>query len=616
MFAMGDACPDNVISFNACPPSRRFSPTGNQSLFNDFVDPTGVTLDWRCGHTSGLKLRDKPRILLANLTANLSEGFSISLWFQPGNTSALRLQSILSISTLENEVTVAGCYQNLLQIGQYGAFLLLRYRDALEKCRIRLLQGAVLHESTMVKLVFATDESLSRTFYDGALIDQSTGMKVSPSQNTNQARQIRLFGSVDNDIDAFHGALYHMAFTNETFSNQQVGRMNDTCFDNMCARRVFHIHSTIPDTLLIPQGTLEPRTVSIPWPDIPSVMASITSLPERGVLQQDGIPVVSLGSTFDQSTKVEYVLTDTAFFSSPHINVYGVDQGLSSESFTFELVAFDDDGFLVARSSEMELSIQVLLVNHRPMLQGPTDLKPTGNALEIFGLELLDADLDMNLVRVDVVSQKGRITVPTQEARSQMRQHACDGRTASPWQCQGDGVDNRRLVFVAAPSDVGHILNHLTYKTLVPSRPEPDNLTVTVYDGEGGDCLTASEHWDYQAALGNLYPSLHVDGCMSVQVIIPIDWEPVGHSNSGQESSSYDKDSKIPDILFWVLCIITLLYLFRKQVKKCAIRGSAIDADDGDASAVQERNDSTARNPPHTNAAVATGICWEDVVLA
>lgn len=55
----------------------------------------------------------------------------------------------------------------------------------------------------------------------------------------------------------------------------------------------------------------------------------------------------------------------------------------------------------------------------------------------------------------------------------------CFGGTS--WICQGDGVSDSTMSFVALPSAVARAINGMTYESLRPNIH--DNITVTFFDG-------------------------------------------------------------------------------------------------------------------------------------
>lgn len=50
------------------------------------------------------------------------------------------------------------------------------------------------------------------------------------------------------------------------------------------------------------------------------------------------------------------------------------------------------------------------------------------------------------------------------------------------WICQGDGVSDKSMSFVAMPSAAARAINGMTYESLHPNIL--DNITVTFFDGE------------------------------------------------------------------------------------------------------------------------------------
>lgn len=578
----GVACDndDAVFLMGSCPPSRRFESMGNTSILGSLT-ATGDAQDWYCGRNTGLRLgKNTRRVISANLTASSArEHLAIVLRFQPGNTSTQRLQTILSMTNLaRNENDVDGCRGDLLQIGQYGRHLLLRYRDASMDCRVLLLRRTVLSSYSIIKLLFTTNQTDSLVIVDGALINRSAGLDFS---GLGQPRRVLLFGSRDNDVDYFDGALHLFALSSKSSLEMEPTTWNMSGWGENCTFPVFDIADGVePDPLVIPQGSNESHVLSFPISSSFVVEIQLVLLPEKGFLLLEG-DKVKVGTNFSFPNTLAYTLTDDLFFDSPNINALGIESGFPSESFSYRLRSFDDDGFLVAQSRAIHFPIRVQLANHRPEIKPPDRVVPSGATWTISGLELLDSlDHDMNLVRVDVVSLHGRVTVPTEKGRKRLRRYECSGRSSSPWQCTGDGYQDRRLIFVAAPSEVTLILHDLEYQNLSPVRPEADNVTVTVYDGKEGDCLTETEHLHYQEALGNSYPSLHPYGCVSVQVVIPIPGFSVESTGVNVFDEGNQADSILPDMLFWVLFSATLVFFCGSRFRKCALRGSAVDADD------------------------------------
>lgn len=626
-----------VIVFNACPPSQRFEPNGSRSqttMIGAFVPVGGIPQQkLSCGRNSGLKILDgtsSPPVLEANETTRFDDtkGFSLSLLFQPGNTSLQELQTILTMSSSlgndqnDDENVLDGCRGYLLHIGQYGPHILLRYRDASASCRVLLLRSKVnLAPSSLALLTFTANTTRTIAYLNETMIGQWNGLDFSSSSyDEADGRQIRLLGSEDKDVDYFRGSLYQFLIYNESLSDTQ------TMIANVANAATFPMFGLPgleePSPLVIPQESNETHGLLIPLPEMPRLEICIISLPDKGLLRANGETVV-VGSNLTVTKHLEYTMSDNGFFNTPHINTHEVNLNVSNEFFSYRLKAYDNDGFMVAQSEALEYSVFVQAVNHPPKLLAPSHIEvgTSKSSGVVSNVELLDAlDHDVNLVRVDISSRRGSLTVATEKARSMLRQYDCSGRSASPWQCTGDGLRDRRLVFVVAPSDVTRILKGLEYTSLTAGRPEADNVTVAIYDGQDGDCLTADEHWSYQEALGNVYPSLHPNGCVVVQADIRVPGATVEASGGGYGfDRTHGAESALPDLLFWMIVLMVLCCFCGSRVRKCARKGTAVDADDdshqgGDAANVPRAPQETHPGMP-TDASVMSSMYWDEFTL-
>lgn len=581
-FVCNEPCGENVYVFNSCPPSRHFQAPGNQSLSAD-IRAVGLPDDWFCGRSSGLKLKDTPRVLTSNVTGNLEDGFAISLWFRPQNTTLQELQTILTITEpSDDENEFDGCRGNALQLGQYGNHVLLRYRDSSKLCRVVLIREENLKENIMTNVVLMANQKELQLVLNGRMQAQLDVLDLTSTIITQKERHLILFGSRDNDVDHFRGSLYRLSFVKDLQLGNEAKSTDETNLEEFCACPIFNVTNVPdPETLVIPQGSNESHVLPIIFPDMHAVKLRVKALPNKGLLQVDG-KEIHVDSDLDISTKLDYTLTDTNFFNSPHINVHGVDSRFPQESFAFQIQFFDDDGYLVGESRVLQMQVFVQLMNHPPHLVAPKQASPLKNDWIISGIDVEDSlDHDMNYVRVEVASRRGRVSVSSEDAKTLLKQYECSGRSASPWQCVGDGYQDRRLTFVAAPSDVKVILQNLKYQALALARPEADNVTVTIYDGIENDCLTRAEHWSYQESLGNRFPSLHPNGCVSVQAVVEIPGFTV-EASSGYGPGDEPTSGALPDLLFWLIFIVTLTCFCWSRLKKCARRGSAVEADNED----------------------------------
>lgn len=60
---------------------------------------------------------------------------------------------------------------------------------------------------------------------------------------------------------------------------------------------------------------------------------------------------------------------------------------------------------------------------------------------------------------------------------------------ASNGTCSGDGLDDNKIGFISTPDIAHSLLRGMTYTNLRPNLM--DNITITIFDGLGGDCLPA-----------------------------------------------------------------------------------------------------------------------------
>ena len=147
-------------------------------------------------------------------------------------------------------------------------------------------------------------------------------------------------------------------------------------------------------------------------------------------------------------------------------------------------------------------SLEVINVNDAPALLYPArafavyagvaesdDEFPSTVLLE--GLELTDADRDVDAVRVTVAARfptsmlsMDAALLPLADFNSD---RDCFGRGASGWRCEGDGLDDARFTFVATPSAANKLLKTLSYRSIATD--VRDVVSVEVFDGVGGECL-------------------------------------------------------------------------------------------------------------------------------
>jgi hypothetical protein len=356
------------------------------------------------------------------------------------------------------------------------------------------------------------------------------------------------------------------------------------------------------------------------------------------------------------------------FFNEPRFNAYGTDLKNPPESFSYRLVALDADGYpiivqhqqhrsqepLAAKdeasaiwaSSVVSQPISVQHVNHAPILTKPSqdDLIRMSNLVDdstrvlfIEGAAVSDPlDFNINRIRVDIWTQGGNTTTSGAGRVALNRQYrhladfkACSGRTDSEWQCVGGGIDDggdsniqqthRRMTFIAIPDDVNLILHRLQYhydaaasgRGAAGGQEEEDvvQIGLAMYDGQGGDCLSANEHARWDERVGNTVPTLHDLGCVKVEALIQV---PVlaaaGYDDSGNGVKddatgggffNTDLDSfGLADLLFWsfVILILCVMCCCIERLRHCLARGTPIGNLDADSDDNHNGSDDSSRS--------------------
>jgi hypothetical protein len=193
--------------------------------------------------------------------------------------------------------------------------------------------------------------------------------------------------------------------------------------------------------------------------------------------------------------------------------------------------------------------IEVLNVNHRPSLILPvpfvtlTPPLPHLSPSAVFeGIKVEDADNDVNDIRVTIGAENGVLTI-NEKDRSLADFASCNERYESEWRCQGDGVSDRKMTFLTKPSNLEAILSGLKYTSYFQNMD--DKLTVQVFDGIGGDCISQEEQAFSVGPNLTSYSSVQ-DGCYGITASVDILYsrEQAGESGGG----GMDSGSKIRDI--------------------------------------------------------------------
>ena len=183
--------------------------------------------------------------------------------------------------------------------------------------------------------------------------------------------------------------------------------------------------------------------------------------------------------------------------------------------------------------------------------------------LRLDGFQVLDADRNLDYVRVDVESSSGILTL-NQEYLIQTSFAICSNRTVSgvedvTWNCDGTGTGDSKvstivslrksevphethvyqnihgaekltrpllysspppkMTFISRPLHLNNILNNMTFESL---KEGEDKIVISIFDGKGGECLSSMEHEILYIIKGYKgQPSLH-KGCKITSRSIPV----------------------------------------------------------------------------------------------
>eukprot|EP01083_Nonionella_stella_P005201 15083_1 len=143
--------------------------------------------------------------------------------------------------------------------------------------------------------------------------------------------------------------------------------------------------------------------------------------------------------------------------------------------------------------------------------------------LRLDGFQVLDADRNLDYVRVDIESSSGVLAL-NQEYLAQTSFAICSNRTASgvvdvTWNCDGTGTGDSKMTFISRPLHLNNILNNMTFESLEEGE---DEIVISIFDGEGGECLSSMEHEILYIIKGYKgQPSLH-KGCKITSRSIPV----------------------------------------------------------------------------------------------
>lgn len=238
---------------------------------------------------------------------------------------------------------------------------------------------------------------------------------------------------------------------------------------------------------------------------------SILSGPSRGSLFSNSnctgeSPAIVTGfiSAPYRAGAIVYYLSDPNFFSYPSLSLNGTSLNATLDSFTFQASTGD------ARSAVQTQLVSVQNFNHatdirlntsafEPLVLRAYGAAPTSKDISvaaIFGFAISDPDRDTGLVRVRIATRgRGGVVSLNPAALDALDFNSAARCLGNPrWQCTGSGFEDRVAVFITYPSAALAALNGMNYRSTKPNII--DVVNITIYDGEGGECLDNSQQSD------------------------------------------------------------------------------------------------------------------------
>ncbi len=217
------------------------------------------------------------------------------------------------------------------------------------------------------------------------------------------------------------------------------------------------------------------------------------------VLNVGDSPVGHSTAPYVQGVEVIYQ-PENNYFSKPTIQWNGTTIDLPGDQFSYYAVISDN---FLTRAQETTEEIEVNNVNDPteiscPLntfyvnaigvgLSGMAGSEVHNNSIQISGFSIEDIDLGLDPVVARVSADFGIITLNA-DYLSKLdfnSQTYCLG--PQNWTCEGSGLSDKSMIFVADPYDIQMALNNMTYKGFDPG--VTDYISIILYDGATGNCL-------------------------------------------------------------------------------------------------------------------------------
>jgi hypothetical protein len=551
-------------------------------------------------------------------------GIVLEVWINPSTLSTGDDAESIPIFVIGNDnamsedaetTTNSGCPGVEVFLGIRGDVLEVQYSDddEAESCRILVVRQQPLEINHLTQVVVSLSDDGDTSIYldgnpviQGARNDVLTNMSAWDPNST-----LKLLSS------NFDGTLHQVSLYSNSVTEAQVTAMYQRGLrdleDNLHVNRypLMLVAQSENNPAMIIQGQSNSFRVggfNASKPLDYTVMVEIISLPQFGNLLSDTGPVSKVGHQLPLTggaAPLFYRAWSKEYFNVPKLTHSGRELDTHPEFFSYRLiaVAHDNNDALLGWSEPIRQELAVVHINHPPSLvvpeeahvplEQPSALGARPSAL-IEGVELKDPlDWNIDRVRVDVWADSGTLTfhedvLPLADFES------CRQRRSSNWQCQGTGVANRNMTFLAEPDDVSQLLSNLEYTAF--DWDQADNITIRIFDGSGGPCLSDQEHQETQfTATENFFAEENKDvfytiheECFGIETSIVVPGIPrIGDDSKGGKgffTGLFELDSfSAADIVFWgilvgALCLVC--FLMQSFIRCHLARGSKIYPED------------------------------------
>jgi hypothetical protein len=558
---------------------------------------------------------------LQKRVAQASMGWSASVWITPPSTSTedgprvidpfltLGLSSTLAGSTISLEGTCTGFY---FQMGLIQGHLVLQFQDTdpARSCRTVVVNKMSLSGKTHVATTVGT--SSSSIYVNGqAVFNLPFGPDATMAGWTRATQSTMQLFATNPASRVFQGAIRQVTFYSEELTEDQIAEEFQLGVGPASSTFIELVARASVEALLIPQdqstgtrfwiGGFNASSTTLP------LAVEILSFPIRGLVFLVGEEevVVLVDAIAANATKIlplsanftgfflEYRLTESSdYFSVPSTNVEGEFLEMAVESLIFRTIAVETKESLVASSQPITILINVQHVNHRPEWNAPKSATVSVIAglpvVRVGTIQLVDQlDRNTDRVRIDISTSNGQLTLdPLYAGLADFG--SCSSRIFSDWQCQGNGVGDRLMTFVAVPEDIEGILSNLNYTSL-GLLGASDEIVLTAYDGAGGSCLDPREH---ASSLDPSAPMTLHRGCFQVRTIIriPAVLNLLDASKRKEKGilgipNTDLKQFGTADLMFWAVVMFSLMSVCvcLRQCPNCLARGAAVVPDDNEA---------------------------------